>query len=182
MARSSIPSRSSTGGPPFPAARTPPRSRAWVAAPRLQVPAPRDGGGAAPSLARGRAAFRATGLSRHEANAHKTRHLHRTVAGLVVAIGRQYGLAARRVRAEPVAPLREAGAVLSLAQRIGARLLALWVALLRWRLTRAGIAVNDHLFGLAWSGAMTEARVLSLLPPVPEGVSEIYFHPAASRR
>jgi hopanoid biosynthesis associated protein HpnK len=126
-------------------------------------------------------AFRATGLKLDHVNAHKHMHLHPTVAGLIVAIGRQYGLAAMRVPAEPVAPLREAGAVLSLAQRIGARLLALWVALLRWRLTRAGIAVNDHLFGLAWSGAMTEARVLSLLPHVPEGVSEIYFHPAASR-
>jgi len=126
-------------------------------------------------------AFRATGLRLDHVNAHKHMHLHPTVAGLIVAVGRQYGLAAMRVPDEPIAPLREAGAVLSPGQRIGARLLALWVALLRWRLTRAGIAVNDHLFGLAWSGAMTEARVLSLLPHVPEGVSEIYFHPAASR-
>lgn len=126
-------------------------------------------------------AFRATGLRLDHVNAHKHMHLHPTVAGLIVAIGRQYGLAAMRVPAEPAAPLREAGAALSPAQRIGARLLALWVALLRRRLMRAGIAVNDHLFGLAWSGAMTEARVLSLLPHMPDGVSEIYFHPAASR-
>jgi len=126
-------------------------------------------------------AFRATGLVLDHVNAHKHMHLHPTVAALIVSIGREYGLAAMRVPAEPAAPLREAGAVRSAAQRIGARLLALWVALLRWRLKRAGIAVNDHLFGLAWSGAMTEARVLSLLPHMPDGVSEIYFHPAASR-
>ena len=126
-------------------------------------------------------AFRATGLALDHVNAHKHMHLHPTVAGLIVAIGRDYGLAAMRVPAEPAAPLREAGAAPSLAERIGARLLGLWVALLRRRLTRAGIAVNDHLFGLAWSGGMTEARVLSLLPHMPDGVSEIYFHPAATR-
>jgi hopanoid biosynthesis associated protein HpnK len=126
-------------------------------------------------------AFRATGLQLDHVNAHKHMHLHPTVASLIVAIGRDYGLAAMRVPAEPAAPLRGAGAVRSLPQRIGARLLALWVALLRRRLTRAGIIVNDHLFGLAWSGGMTEARVLGLLPHMPDGVSEIYFHPAASR-
>jgi hopanoid biosynthesis associated protein HpnK len=126
-------------------------------------------------------AFRATGLALDHVNAHKHMHLHPTVAALVVAIGREYGLAAMRVPAEPAGPLRQAGTLDSLSQRIGSRLLAIWVGLLRWRLIRAGIAVNDHLFGLAWSGAMTEARVLRLLPHLPEGVSEMYFHPAVAR-
>jgi hopanoid biosynthesis associated protein HpnK len=126
-------------------------------------------------------AFRATGLTLDHVNAHKHMHLHPTVAGLIMTIGREYGLAAMRVPSEPLAPLRRAGDARTLTQRLGSRLLALWVGLLRWRLRRAGIAVNDHLFGLAWSGAMTEARVLSLLPYMPEGVSEIYFHPASLR-
>ena len=37
----------------------------------------------------------------------------------------------------------------------------------------------DQVFGIAWSGGMTEERVMRLLPHLPEGVSEIYFHPAA---
>ena len=41
--------------------------------------------------------------------------------------------------------------------------------------------MNDHIFGIAWSGGMTEARLLGLLPHLPDGVSEIYFHPAAER-
>jgi hypothetical protein len=41
--------------------------------------------------------------------------------------------------------------------------------------------VNDHVFGLAWSGGMVEERILRLLPHLPEGVSEIYFHPATER-
>jgi chitin disaccharide deacetylase len=126
-------------------------------------------------------AFRATGLDLDHVNAHKHMHLHPTVAGLIIAIGREYGLTAMRVPAEPGAPLRHAGAVRSLAQRIGAVLLGLWVELLRWRLRRAGVTVNDHLFGIAWSGAMTEARILDLLLHLPDGVSEIYFHPASVR-
>jgi hypothetical protein len=55
-----------------------------------------------------------------------------------------------------------------------------WVEHLRRRLRRAGLAAADQVFGIAWSGGMTEGRVLRLLPHLPEGVSEIYFHPAAS--
>jgi hopanoid biosynthesis associated protein HpnK len=124
-------------------------------------------------------AFRATGLTLDHVNAHKHMHLHPTVAGLIVAIGREYGMTAMRVPAEPFAPLRRAGAVQPILERVASRLLALWVRLLRRRLMRAGIAVNDQLFGLAWSGAMTEARFLSLLPHLPDGVSEVYFHPAS---
>jgi hypothetical protein len=43
------------------------------------------------------------------------------------------------------------------------------------------MAASDAVFGIAWSGAMTEARVLALLARLPAGESEIYFHPAAGR-
>jgi predicted glycoside hydrolase/deacetylase ChbG (UPF0249 family) len=36
----------------------------------------------------------------------------------------------------------------------------------------------DQVFGLAWSGAMTPARVTALAGALPDGISEIYFHPA----
>jgi predicted glycoside hydrolase/deacetylase ChbG (UPF0249 family) len=47
-------------------------------------------------------------------------------------------------------------------------------------LKRQGMVTNDQVFGLAWSGAMTEARVAALIAHLPDGVSEIYFHPATS--
>jgi hypothetical protein len=37
---------------------------------------------------------------------------------------------------------------------------------------------SDQLFGLAWTGAFTEERLLALLPALPPGISEIYAHPA----
>jgi hypothetical protein len=38
------------------------------------------------------------------------------------------------------------------------------------------IAAPDQVFGLAWSGAMTD-RLAGLIL-LPEGLSEIYMHPA----
>ena len=49
---------------------------------------------------------------------------------------------------------------------------------MKTRACRAGLASNNHVFGIAWSGAMIEERLLRLLPHLPRGVSEIYCHPA----
>jgi hopanoid biosynthesis associated protein HpnK len=119
-------------------------------------------------------AFRATGLALDHVNAHKHMHLHPTVARLVVEIGRDYGMRAVRLPAEPVAALRAAVP----GERYRAPAYAPVIASLRRRLGRAGLATNDHVFGIAWSGATLEGRVLALLPQLPRGVSEIYCHPA----
>jgi hopanoid biosynthesis associated protein HpnK len=119
-------------------------------------------------------AFRATGLALDHVNGHKHVHLHPTIARLVIEIGRDYGMRAVRLPAEPVAPLR-------LACPAERRIAPSWspvVNALRRRLDRAGLARNDQVFGIAWSGRMVEERVLGLLPHLPAGVSEIYFHPA----
>jgi chitin disaccharide deacetylase len=119
-------------------------------------------------------AFRATGLALDHVNAHQHLHLHPTVARLIVEIGPSHGLRAVRLPAEPVAVLRRAFPD----ERYRAPAYRPVVAALRRRLHRAGLATNDHVFGIAWSGAMVEERVLGLLPHLPPGVSEIYFHPA----
>jgi hopanoid biosynthesis associated protein HpnK len=121
------------------------------------------------------AAFRATGLRLDHVNAHKHMHLHPCVARLIIDIGHDYGMKAVRVPSEPVAVLRRAFPD----ERYRTPAYHPWVVALRRRLQRAGLRANDHLFGLAWSGAMVEARILRLIPHLPDGVSEIYFHPAA---
>ena len=120
------------------------------------------------------AAFRATGLALDHVNAHQHLHLHPTVARLVVAIGREFGLRAARLPAEPATVLRRAVPE----ERHRAPFYAPAVAALRRRLRRAGLAANDHIFGIAWSGGMVEERLLALLPHLPPGVSELYCHPA----
>ena len=123
-------------------------------------------------------AFQATGLALDHVNAHKHMHIHPTVAALIVAIGREFGMRAVRVPAEPWRALSRAAAE---GARVLPPLYAPWITLLRRRLRRAGLAVNDHLLGLAWSGAMTEPRVLRLLAALPAGASELYCHPAVEQ-
>ncbi len=120
------------------------------------------------------AAFVATGLALDHANAHKHMHLHPTVGALLIRAGLRHGLPAIRIPNEPAGPL-------GIAESLGARALRRWTGLLRRRATRAGLRTNDQCFGLAWSGHMEAERVRGLLARLPDGFSEIYFHPAARR-
>jgi hopanoid biosynthesis associated protein HpnK len=120
------------------------------------------------------AAFRATGLALDHVNAHKHMHVHPTVARLLVEIGAAYGVRAVRLPAEPAQILRRAFP----GERHRVPTFRPAVAALRRRLRRARLLSNDHVFGLAWSGRMTEERLLGLLPHLPAGISEVYCHPA----
>jgi chitin disaccharide deacetylase len=121
-------------------------------------------------------AFRATGLALDHVNAHKHMHVHPTVARLVVKIGREFGMPAVRLPQEPSRVLHRAFPGERRQPR--AAIFGSAVAALQRRLRRAGLASNDFTFGIAWSGRMTEERLLGLLPHLPGGVSEIYCHPA----
>jgi hopanoid biosynthesis associated protein HpnK len=123
------------------------------------------------------AAFAATGLTLDHANAHKHMHLHPTVGRMMIEIGRGFGLRAVRIPAEPPAVMARIGTRVGL----GDRALYAWTRLLRKQAREAGMTVNDHCFGLAWSGHMTAERVRLLLANLPDGVSELYFHPATER-
>jgi hopanoid biosynthesis associated protein HpnK len=121
------------------------------------------------------AAFAATGLTLDHVNAHKHFHLHPTIAGLMVEIGKAYGVNGARVPLEPQAvlahiePHTSSGVV---------ALTAPFARGLKRRFRRAGITAPDSVFGLAWSGAMTRARLKGLIEHLPDGLSEIYLHPA----
>ena len=120
-------------------------------------------------------AFAATGLKLDHVNAHKHFHLHPTIAALMVKAGRAHGVKGARVPLEPQAPLRRieqhrANATVALTTP--------FARALRSRFRRAGIAAPDQVFGLAWSGAMTTPRLRGLIEHLPDGLSEIYLHPA----
>jgi hopanoid biosynthesis associated protein HpnK len=121
------------------------------------------------------AAFAATGLPLDHVNAHKHFHLHPTIAHLMVKAARAHGARGARVPLEPqevlarIEPHRASGVV---------ALTAPFARALRRRFAREGMAAPDQVFGLAWSGAMTGARLNGLIEHLPEGLSEIYVHPA----
>ncbi len=121
------------------------------------------------------AAFAATGLTLDHVNAHKHFHLHPTIAGEIVKAARSHRVRAARVPLEPQAVLarienHKPSAVVALT--------APFAKLLRARFRRAGIKAPHSVFGLAWSGAMTAERLAGLIAHLPDGLSEIYMHPA----
>ena len=122
-------------------------------------------------------AFADTGLTLDHANAHKHMHLHPTVGALMLKIGREFGLPSIRIPAEPPRTMRRLGVKPSL----GASALYTWTELLRSQARKAGVATNNHCFGLAWSGHMTADRVRALMQILPRGTCEVYFHPATER-
>jgi len=122
-------------------------------------------------------AFHATGLFLDHVNTHKHLHMHPTVLTLILDIGQDYGIRAMRLPYEPwrISQGQWKGVASKLVWSV---FLAPWLALMRYRLHRCGIRHNDYLFGLAHTGSMDEATLLGLLDCLPEGVSELYFHPA----
>ena len=122
-------------------------------------------------------AFRTTGLPLDHVNAHKHFHVHPLIAGAVLAIGPRYGMRAIRVPREPRAVLRlaEPGATPRAALDT-----APWAALLAVRARRMSLTIPDRTLGLAWSGAMTPPRVAALLANLPDGLTELYTHPATA--
>lgn len=107
--------------------------------------------------------FAGTGLRLDHVDAQNHMHVHPTVFGLLLRIGREYGLQAVRIPREPLG---------------GTRTIAPWLALMRSRAARAGILCNDYVYGVNDVGALTERRVLQILDRLPDGVTEIFFHPA----
>jgi chitin disaccharide deacetylase len=107
--------------------------------------------------------FAQTGLHLDHADAQSHMHVHPTVFHSIVHIGKEYGLRAIRIPREPFG---------------GTRSIAPWLALMRWRARRAGLVCNDYAFGVNQAGGLTEERVLRILGELPDGVTEIFFHPA----
>jgi chitin disaccharide deacetylase len=121
-------------------------------------------------------AFAATGLPLDHVNAHKHFHLHPTLLEMLLRIGAEFGMPAVRLPREPAWAARRAGG--AIAGPAVAGLLSPWLAVMRRRLRAARLAHNDHLFGIAGSGSMDESRLLEILGRLPQGVTEIYLHPA----
>lgn len=121
------------------------------------------------------AAYRATGLALDHCNAHCHFHLHPIIGELIVSIGARFGLRALRVPLEPVRILRR----IERHTPIGSGLLtAPFARLLRRRCRNGGMLAPDQVFGLRWSGQMTRQRLFGLINNLPDGLSEIYLHPA----
>ena len=123
-------------------------------------------------------AFRRTGLPLDHVNAHNHMHIHPGILDLILKAGRDYGMRALRVPFEPPILCWRATRDGLAGKLAAAAFLAPWLSLMKTRIRRAGMHANDYVFGMTHSGGMTRKRVLAFLKRLPEGVTEMYFHPA----
>lgn len=121
------------------------------------------------------ARFTATGLACDHVNAHKHYHLHPNIAAALIRAAAGAGVRCLRLPWEPGALVR---AVQADAPGTGEWALRPWCRILRRRAARRRLVAPDRVVGLAWSGHFTADRLLGVLPHLPEGVTELYFHPA----
>jgi chitin disaccharide deacetylase len=108
------------------------------------------------------AAFARIGLPLDHVNAHKHFHMHPLIAAQVIEVGRQFGMRALRVPREPGHAMAPGCAVLLAQAR------------------RASLVTPDAVLGLRWTGQMTRERMLAAVEHLPDGMVEIYTHPATS--
>jgi hopanoid biosynthesis associated protein HpnK len=125
--------------------------------------------------------FRATGLPLDHVNGHRHFHMHPMITRAIARIAPGFDSPPVRVPLEPFRDSWRAAADRPL-QRLGSSLFyGAQTRGMRRRLEAAGLPLNDRLFGLNDSGAMVEQRLLQFLGHLPDGVTELYCHPATRR-
>jgi hopanoid biosynthesis associated protein HpnK len=122
--------------------------------------------------------FAKTGLSLDHVNAQCHMHVHPTIFGLLLRVGREFDMRAVRVPLEAIIPATRACGD-KLPTRVGYALVANWcIARMRYLARRNGVTCNYLAFGVNDAGTMNEARVLRIIEAMPDGNSEMFFHPA----
>jgi len=125
--------------------------------------------------------FHRMGLRLDHINAHRHFHLHPVVLQSIIRIAPRFGRAPVRTPLEPFIPSFRASRSRVLWRFFSSFFYFAHTRRMHRRLREAGIPSNDHLFGLNDSGALTERLLLGFLDNLPDGVTEIYCHPATRR-
>lgn len=127
------------------------------------------------------ARFRETGLPMDHVNGHRHFHLHPVVLDTIARLAPGFDNPPLRLPYEPYGASFRANRDRALGRMAGSLFYAVQSHRIRNRLSGGSIKTNDYVFGIHDSGAMTEDRVIDLLDHLPQGVSEIYCHPATRR-
>lgn len=123
-------------------------------------------------------AFQKTGLPLDHVNAHHHMHLHPIVLRALLKVGKDYGIRAVRLPYEPPILSWRASRKALLLRILAWLFLFPWLMVLKIRLRKAKVRSSDIIFGLYDDGHMDLNLVLRFLRDLPQGVTEIYFHPA----
>jgi hopanoid biosynthesis associated protein HpnK len=125
--------------------------------------------------------YAATGLAFDHVDSHHHYHLHPTVFAILLELAVEFGVPATRIPYEPpLASWRARGD--HFAKRMMTGLFhRRATGKMRKAAEKAGLKTNDRVFGFADSGHMDADHVLDFLDHLPDGVTELYCHPATRR-
>lgn len=126
-------------------------------------------------------AYQRTGLPLDHVDGHHHLHLHPHIQRILVRLAPEFGIRHVRIPHEPFDAAWRAMRNRPVLRFASAAFLGCLTAGMRRRLGRAGIAGNDQVFGLIDSGHMRSDRIKAFLRVLPDGVSELYLHPATRR-
>jgi len=125
-------------------------------------------------------AFRKTGLPLDHVDCHNHMHLHPTLSGIILRVGREFSMRAMRLPYEPPFPSWLASRKTLSKTALTWLFLLPWITLLKIRFKQSSMIWNQFLFGMNDTGRMSTELVLRILKHLPPGVTEIYFHPSTS--
>jgi len=126
-------------------------------------------------------AFRRTGLPLDHVDGHHHLHLHPQIQRILVRLAPEFGIRHVRVPHEPFRTAWRATHDRWLLRLASALFVGSLSGAMRRRFGRARIAGNDQVLGLVDSGHMRPERLKAFLRALPDGVSELYLHPATRR-
>jgi chitin disaccharide deacetylase len=109
---------------------------------------------------------------------HLNFHVHPVVGTILIELAAEYRIPCIRLPREPLlTTLRLASD--HLARKVIESLIFRTLSRRMFRLMQGrGFRSTDRLFGLHQTGHMSEAYIIGLIARLPDGLSEIYFHPA----
>ncbi len=122
--------------------------------------------------------FEKTGLRMDHVNGHHHFHMHPVVTDAIAKLAPRYSSPPVRFPVEPFWPSWKAGGDKPVQRLFNWVFYAGLTHRMRKKAKAAGLVLNDHVFGVTDTGAMTEKRILAYLDHLPEGVTELYAHPA----
>ncbi|MEE8352095.1 MAG: hopanoid biosynthesis-associated protein HpnK [Rhodospirillales bacterium] len=111
-------------------------------------------------------AFAKTGLPLDHINGHNHTHLHPTVLGLILKIGKRFGMKSIRLPKD------------NNSKSLGAAFLTPWLSLMKYRLVRNNISHNDDFLGLDETGSLTTSDLVSMINNLSDQTTELMCHPA----
>jgi hopanoid biosynthesis associated protein HpnK len=109
---------------------------------------------------------------------HLNFHVHPAIADIVVALAQEYKIPCIRLPAEPVFTTLAISRDRVVGKLIEAMIFRTLSRRTRRMAAERGLRTTDRLFGLYQTHHITEDYVVGVMERLPDGLTEIYFHPA----